>query len=92
MNLTDEQKKELFEYLDKKIWETISEEWYKEYDMSKVNQKTPCLNANYANGCIHAMFEIADDLLGVDELSTLHTKYQHYVDSFLSKTDEIYRI
>lgn len=92
LNLTDEQKKGIYDILFKLANEKANEEYYKEYDMSKTDKKTPCLNANYTNGFIHEIEFSIDELLGLDYLEKCHDSFSQKMETFMEKADEIYRI
>lgn len=92
MELTDKQKSELYDLIYNQINECVNSEYYKEYDLSKTNPKTPCLNANYVNGKIHGLLEMAESTLGDEALIKLHDTFKLQIEMFLQKANEIYEM
>ena len=90
MNLTEEQKKELLDYLKEKLVDVVDDEYYREY-RADVPVQTRCLNASYTNGKAHGILEIVDDLIGTEEMAELHDITRQKTEYFIELQDKLYR-
>ena len=90
LNLTDEQKTELRNILDSMINDTINEEWYREYDMTKVRRETPLLNATYVHGEAIGMLKVVEKVLGNKEYVDIAEKYNWKLNTFTEVSNDIY--